>query len=421
MSGSNVGLNGWEAWFRSFARSTLAASTIGLGYSSQGCMPISGTAVVEARYPNDGGSPSFNVLERKGRPIENVERWLQEHMTDVRACAQPFASPRLDMEAQRCMHVVVAPTFGALRLASTASEIVDALTPIGNPEMVGWAANARLGDEVGFVRAVERVPDGYRVTLSKALSDCPITYDDHIYEMNEDASLELVEHKETKTGVCVGRVVLGEVIPTGPVPASVGAYLADQATVEALAVDAFVLLDLELKHYGAPEALHMRAQRAIRDEARHASMVGALARRAGASFVPRAAVVHTVRSRAAVAEDAAMEGCVRETLGALLAEFQARHATSTEIARVMRSLADDELQHAVLGWAVAAWALTGVDRNARAGIRVGVKHAIERFRSAPPGGRALPEFARRDLGLPSSDVWWSWCDAVGCAIAEFGV
>jgi len=51
----------------------------------------------------------------------------------------------------------------------------------------------------------------------------------------------------------------------------------------------------------------------------------------------------------------AVEGCVRETFGALEATFQAKNANDPQIRRVMRRIAEDETRHAALAWRVAAW------------------------------------------------------------------
>ena len=63
-----------------------------------------------------------------------------------------------------------------------------------------------------------------------------------------------------------------------------------------------------------------------------------------------------MRSLKAIAQENAIEGCVRETFGALVGLWQAKHASDAKTRRVMRSIATDEVRHAELAWAVAAWA-----------------------------------------------------------------
>jgi hypothetical protein len=62
-----------------------------------------------------------------------------------------------------------------------------------------------------------------------------------------------------------------------------------------------------------------------------------------------------VRSLEAVAIDNAVEGCIRETYGALVGMWQARFAGDPQVRRVMRKVARDEGRHAALSWQIAAW------------------------------------------------------------------
>jgi hypothetical protein len=66
-----------------------------------------------------------------------------------------------------------------------------------------------------------------------------------------------------------------------------------------------------------------------------------------------------------VALDNAVEGCVRETYGALVAHHQAAHAQDEEIRALMRRIADDETRHAQLSWDIAAWAEAKLTRSER--------------------------------------------------------
>ena len=60
------------------------------------------------------------------------------------------------------------------------------------------------------------------------------------------------------------------------------------------------------------------------------------------------------------------------------------HATHADVRDAMRGIADDELRHAALGWAVAAWADTRLSRD-----------AVERVREArDAAGRELHDSLR---------------------------
>ena len=138
---------------------------------------------------------------------------------------------------------------------------------------------------------------------------------------------------------------------------AVADYFAKMADLEAASVSAFVRLREELRAHGAPRALVREAARSARDEVRHARVVSRLARGYGAA--PRKSRVGArldVRALEEVAMENAVEGCVRETYGALLATWQADAAGDRDVARAMRPIAEDETRHAALAWAVGRWA-----------------------------------------------------------------
>ena len=72
------------------------------------------------------------------------------------------------------------------------------------------------------------------------------------------------------------------------------------------------------------------------------------------------------RSLEAMCLENAVEGCVRETFGALVTGWQARTAGDAEVRRALGPISRDELRHAELAWAVDDWAagrLTPVERE----------------------------------------------------------
>jgi hypothetical protein len=147
---------------------------------------------------------------------------------------------------------------------------------------------------------------------------------------------------------------------------ALGAHFAVAAHLESASVHAFRRLGAELAAHGAPAELVGAARCAQRDEVRHARVTGRLARRfGGAPARPRVERL-PVRPLDEVAIENAVEGCVRETYGALVASYQAAHARDPEIARVMGEIAVDEIRHAALSWAVARWAASRLDADAHA-------------------------------------------------------
>jgi hypothetical protein len=204
--------------------------------------------------------------------------------------------------------------------------------------------------------------------------------------------------------VCVGRRpegLLGEL--TGEAMSTLGALYARVAWLEAAAVPAFERLAQELAAYGAPKELVQAALRSARDEIRHARLMGALARRHGA-VVPR--MEHEPfhpRSLEALALENAVEGCVRETYGALVAAWQARHAAAPEVRRALQSISSDELRHSELSWEVDAWVSSRMPPAERARLQEARHEALHALAAEVEEGAPTQEMIRL-AGLPSREA-----------------
>jgi hypothetical protein len=183
---------------------------------------------------------------------------------------------------------------------------------------------------------------------------------------------------------CTGRKPAGlaPAREAAPPASPVGAYFADCARLEAASVAAFQVLAAELTAHGAPRDLVTRAERAARDEVKHSRVVGALAARFGADVQEAAVKPPETRPLEEIARENAVEGCVRETFGALLASLQGRDAKDRTVGAVLRRIARDEVRHAALAWAVAEWADSKLDERARARIRAARVDAIGELRRA---------------------------------------
>jgi hypothetical protein len=172
------------------------------------------------------------------------------------------------------------------------------------------------------------------------------------------------------------------------------------AWLEAASVPAFERLVQELKAHGAPAELSNAAQRAARDEVRHARAVKALAEGAGAR-VPEVRVAPLyARSLEAMATDNAVEGCVRETFGAAVAAVQAKRARNGRVRAAMKRIARDESRHAQLSWAVADWIHAKLDAGARQRVREARERAGKDLLLAA-SLEPCPEVSR-ELGMPSA-------------------
>lgn len=183
---------------------------------------------------------------------------------------------------------------------------------------------------------------------------------------------------------------------------SVGRFFANATHLEAASVPAFAQLARELAAHGAPPALVRAALRARADEIRHARRTAALARRFGAEPVLPVVEQPSVRPLYEVARDNGIEGCVRETFGALVATAQARRAQSRAVRRAMGPIARDETRHATLSWAIDAWLQTKLSARERRAIAEGRREAVRELRRETQAGwsRAITTVA----GMPDAEA-----------------
>lgn len=197
---------------------------------------------------------------------------------------------------------------------------------------------------------------------------------------------------------CVeGRRPEGYVDPA--VDATLAGWLAHAADLERVSVDAFQILGRELAHHGAPPSLVERAARAEADEVRHARALATLARREGAT-VSTAPVTHgDVRGLLAIALENAVEGCIRETYGALVAGWQARHAERSDLRRAMKAIHPEETSHAELAWDVHAWLADRLTAAERAQVERAMADAVAQLAHAARSPMAAD--LRSALGLPA--------------------
>jgi hypothetical protein len=184
--------------------------------------------------------------------------------------------------------------------------------------------------------------------------------------MHEDSEGYVVVHVGWQPGCPGGRRPRGfRPRRVDPTRSTLAAWFAGLHQLEAASVPAFETLRRELARAGAPASLRRAAASAARDEIRHARLTAALARRYGGH--PRSPSVAATprRSLAAMAEENAIEGCVREAYGAALVCVQARSAGDPVVRDVMQVIARDEARHAALAFAVDAWVRPQLSRAAR--------------------------------------------------------
>jgi hypothetical protein len=191
--------------------------------------------------------------------------------------------------------------------------------------------------------------------------------------------------------MCTGRLTAGYVAPERADAArGDGERFADMAWLEAVSVHAFARLERELTVHGASATLLRDARRARRDEVRHTAMTARLARRAGGVVrMPEPPARAPVRSLFEIALENAVEGCVRETYGAVAGLVEARTTRDRSLRRAMGTIADDECRHAELAWAVHAWAPPRLSADERRRVERAMREAQEEIAQRDPRAAAM--------------------------------
>lgn len=214
---------------------------------------------------------------------------------------------------------------------------------------------------------------------------------------------------------CEGRRPEG--LPCAPIDArgeAIGRWFARSAYLEAASVDAFRILRGELRHHRAPARLLRGCSRAARDEVRHARATSALARRHGVRPPTPTVGRRGARTLEAIAVENAVEGCVRETFGALIASIQADEARDPLIRAAMKRIAVDETRHAALSWALDAWIMTKLSPAARDRVISARESAVVHLRGELAAARR--DAITAELGVPNNRRALAMFDVIARAI-----
>jgi len=181
----------------------------------------------------------------------------------------------------------------------------------------------------------------------------------------------------TENQVCEGRAHAAlSTHAEGAGPTPLAAWLARAAHAEAASVKAFVSLARELDAHGAPSTLVAACHAAATDEIDHARRMGALAASFGGRPTKPRMGPTPVRTLLELAVENAVEGCVRETWSAMVAHWQALHASEPAVRRLMAHIAADEARHGELAHAIHDWAMTQLDDEGRATVHAARQRAI---------------------------------------------
>jgi hypothetical protein len=329
----------------------------------------------------------------------------------IPACEELVAATIQSVEAMRCGPGGCAPYFVAtdresVRALTTHADVVALFGAIDTAQEAAALAwfdgyTIRCNDtERGGVRAVD---GGFEVTTERMTSSCPIMYEAVQLFVARDGTVKILEHVPVvgAGGGCVGRRPEGLEGVEVSQAWTLTSFLAEGAALEAASVSAFKVLARDLRALGAPPALVEDALAFAVDEVRHAGLMAGLAERHGAAVkTPR---VHETpaKSLRALCLENAVEGCVRETFGALVARFQAEAARDGELREVMAALAEDETRHAHLAWRIADWAEPQLDADARAEVRAARRAAVAQLRDELSRTHAPDVYAKAGWPAPA--------------------
>jgi hypothetical protein len=149
----------------------------------------------------------------------------------------------------------------------------------------------------------------------------------------------------------------------------IAAAWARDAAMEHASIASFARFTLDLLAHGAPADLVLGAQDAARDEVQHAracfAIASRLARRElgpGPLDVGRSSPSADL---AALVTATVIEGCVGETLSALLAEARLARAKDPDVRAALTAIAHEEARHAELAWKVLGWAVAAGGERVR--------------------------------------------------------
>lgn len=181
----------------------------------------------------------------------------------------------------------------------------------------------------------------------------------------------------------------------GATRARLGREWAHDGSFEHASVASFGKLALELLAFGAPADLVRAAHEAALDEVRHASMCFRLASAylgspIGPGALPEASSFKGAATLAELAASAVREGCLGETLAAVVASAQRAAATDPAAREVLTIVAEEESRHAELAFRVVAWAITRGGKEVRSAVQEAFADGLDEVRRAAAAGRGGP-------------------------------
>lgn len=198
------------------------------------------------------------------------------------------------------------------------------------------------------------------------------SFEHHIFyrcELDDTASVPRLHMEYDDGSSCGRRAMVDAARPVRENQHGDASYFVRAALLEAEAVQAFHEMAGHLLGFGAPDSLVQRCRKAAQEELGHALSIGRIAREISGDPT----VLPTLRSGDQIWRDArlgvavhaptlfdfaehnAVEGCVRESLGAAVALWQSLHTSDPELRRTLAFIAEEEVAHAELSWEIDSW------------------------------------------------------------------
>lgn len=354
----------------------------------------------------DGG---FNVISTSGTKCETA--------TNQATCktgldALNSRSGFYEFCGQICVGYQLATTEGDLvTLIDTPQGFRDFLGPIDSAQEAAWRVvtegyGFECYDGSKYKTGVRAVSTGFEaVALHGSTCGPGTSLKQYLLRVDADGTVTKVDEELLELGnpnCVVGRRPEGLIDSRRTHARSpLARHFEATASLEAAAVEAFIVMERELQAHGAPSSLSLRARIAAEDERRHTHTMARLARRFGGRPLRPTMVPRPVRSLDAMALENVVEGCVRETFGALLAQRQGLLASDDEVRSTHQTIAAEETTHASLSWDLHGWMNQTLGARSRRELVRASRRAVETlkrdFCSGPESELA------NTAGLPSGD------------------
>lgn len=208
-------------------------------------------------------------------------------------------------------------------------------------------------------------------------------------------------------------------------------YWAKVAMMEHASVASFSRFSLELMSIGAPVDLLSGAHQAALDEVRHTQVSLDIANQFGSTnFTPgsfpisREAADFAFGDVEKIAEAAALEGCIEETLAAAVVFEQARVMQIPSLKAQIRSVGLDEANHAAFAWRAVQWMTSTFPQTQQVVAKVfadrAAKYKDTPDNTAPPNPSALQHLGLLDSARVSAVQASAWRRVVVPAAVRLG-